>query len=94
MKILTKNPCADCKGAGLVQDQRWRDAYKAEGESGKVWDISDFEKWFAKMGISEEHLPKEESICDTCEGKGEIESWIPLEDLVAEILTMAKQSDL
>lgn len=84
MKILIKQKCSNCNGAGVVWNAIWDDFYKADdikkNETGENYTQEECEDWFRERGYWE--LPPEEPKCSECNGEGEIQQWMPVEEII------------
>lgn len=83
MKILTKDRCKDCDGVGLITNSEWQRLYEYEKDNPEKvdenWD--DFVRgWFLLSGYNT--VPSEECQCSECEGTGEIEQWMNVNEVL------------
>jgi DnaJ-class molecular chaperone len=90
MKILTKDKCTECNGAGVVTNPIWLEFFQVDEQFGKdnngqMMSPEQCEAWFRERGYGK--LPPEEPTCSECEGAGEIEKWMTISDKAISLLT-------
>lgn len=78
MQILTKSKCKKCNGYKKIIPPEWKD------KTGKILSTSESLEFYSKYNISTLHVVP--VTCYKCDGKGEIEEWKDLK----EILRLAK----
>jgi hypothetical protein len=80
MQVLTKCKCKECDGAGVVSSHIWNEFFEIEKESKEAWEMEKVEQWFRERGYGK--LPPEEPTCCECEGSGEIERWMDIQQVL------------
>lgn len=80
IKILTKQKCKECDGYGVVSSHIWNEFFEIESQSNETWEQEKVEEWFRERGYGQ--LPPEEPSCSECNGIGEIEKWIDIQEII------------
>jgi len=82
LKLLTRQTCPSCRGARLFQRPAWAQFWREwRARNGTLTELEDgsVEQWFSNQGY--DPLPPEEVPCEICEGTGEVDGTIRIEDL-------------
>ena len=84
MKFLTKTVCLACGGSGRNQNPAWL-TFKRWQRSVGVRTMLDEARKRKELGLSYDGPDKPTDTCPDCQGKGEYEKWMELDDILRHI---------